>query len=312
MQNPQDGWIPLGRAIFRFGVADTKVAALNEPVGADLFSVGAFEQSKSDDGVSQVRYEPELSTLEDLTVLLREKAGASNAEIDRESGRFLFFFLSPGGGVTCHGGTPWAILREADESLKPRLEALLSSSGLASEYEAPYVGFAKIEDDQAVEGARQSERVRFATGLVWRRFLLPAFDRAVKARRVKLFARWPSTGDDVQELPSDIWPLLEVVDWEHGVARGIDGMLYSSIHVADSNDASAISDEPTSPAHHLKIRQAAKALWPNGDMPASVKERDAAICAWFGEKSQHAPSSRTIRRALATSPAFGPGGLPKS
>ncbi|OAE96745.1 hypothetical protein AYJ54_36305 [Bradyrhizobium centrolobii] len=302
MQNPQDGWIPLGRAVFRFGIAGTKASATSEPsAGADLFSIEAFEQSNDCDGVSKVAYEPELSTVEYLTELLRKSADASKVEIDREGGRFLFAFTLSGGGAACHGGPPWAILREPDESLElnPRLEALLNNSGLASDYEAPYAGFAKIGVDEAAEGAGQSEGVRFATGLVWRRFMLLAFDRAVKVRRVKLFARWPSTNDDFQELPSDIWPFLDVLDWEHGVARDIQGALYSSIHVADSDDdAPSISDEPTAPAYHLKIRQAVRELWPTGDMPASTKERNAAIDDWFREKGQRGPSEKTISRAL--------------
>jgi hypothetical protein len=234
---PQAGWIPIGKAVFRFGIADTDAPTSQVPAApADLFSVETFERSKGREGVSKIGYEPEQPTLEYLTELLRKNADASKAEIDREEGKFLFSFTLSGGGAACHGGTPWAILREPDESLKlnPRLEALLNNSGLASDYEAPYEGFARISNDEAAEGARQSEGARLATGLVWRRLMLPAFDRAVKAGRVKLFARAPSPRDDFQTLPSDIWPQLEVVDWEHGVACDMQGTLYSSIHVADN------------------------------------------------------------------------------
>ncbi|MGY0570667.1 hypothetical protein ACTGJ9_006090 [Bradyrhizobium sp. RDM12] len=97
----------------------------------------------------------------------------------------------------------------------------MEKSGFAGDHDAPFAGLAKIGDDEAAEGTQQSEGVRFATSLVWRRFMLLAFYRAVKARRVKLFARWPSPSDDFQELPPDIWPCLDVLDWEHGVARDI-------------------------------------------------------------------------------------------
>jgi hypothetical protein len=235
-QEPQDGWIPIGLGIFRFGIAGADASAAREApsANANFFSVEAFEQSKERD--SKVGYEPELPTLEYLTELLRNHANAFKAEINREEGRFRFSFTLARGGAACYGGTPWAILWEPDESLKlklnPRLEALLNASGLASDCEAPYVGFAKIGDDEAAEGSRQSEGARFATGLVWRRFMLPAFYRAVEAGRAELFARWPSTSDDFQKLPSDIWPQLEIVDWEHGVACDMQGTLYSSIHVA--------------------------------------------------------------------------------
>lgn len=259
-----------------------------------------------------MRYEPEPPTREELTDLLRKHANASAAEIDREEGRFRFSFTPSSGGAASYGGTPWAILWEPDESLKlklkPRLEALLNNSGLASDYEAPYVGFAKIGDDEAAEGARQSECVGFATGLVWNQFMRRAFDRAVKAGRVKLYARAPSPRDDFQRLPSDIWPLLEIVDWEHGVARDIQGTLYNSIHVADCASpitatqvecSSRSSEDDVSTPLQQQIREAAKELWPNGDRPARTKDRDVAIIEWFKSKKQTAPSDRSIRRALA-------------
>lgn len=228
-QEPQDGWIPLGLATFRFGIADADPSSTSgaSTARADLFSIEAFQRSKDREGVSDLGYDPDPPTLKDLTELLREKAGASEAEIDREDGRFAFSFILSGGGPACHGGTPWAILREPDES--PELDRRLEAEALFNKE-----GLVRISDDKAAEGARQSEGVRFATGLVWRRFMLPTFDHAVRAGRVKLFARWPSTSDDFQELPSDIWPLLDVVDWEHGAACDIQGRIYSCIHVADT------------------------------------------------------------------------------
>ncbi|WP_454619042.1 hypothetical protein [Bradyrhizobium cenepequi] len=260
-----------------------------------------------------MRYEPEPPTLEHLAELLQTHASASTAEIDREEGRFLFFFALSGGGAACHGGTPWAILREPDESpkLNPLLEALLNNSGLASDHEAPYVGFAKIGSDEAAEGARQSEGVRFATGLVWRQFMLPAFNRAVKAGRVQLFARAPSLLAGFQRLPSDIWLQLEILDWEHGIACDIHGEIYSSIHVADSASpitvgqaerSSQSSKDDAWTALHRRIREAVTELWPSGDMPARAKDRDEAIRDWFSHKNETPPHDRSIRRALAQAP----------
>ena len=50
---PQGGWIPIGRAVFRFGIADLDSSTTSEtpPGSADLFSRDAFEQ------------EPQASTL---------------------------------------------------------------------------------------------------------------------------------------------------------------------------------------------------------------------------------------------------------
>jgi hypothetical protein len=239
-QEPQWGWIPIGRAVFRFGIADTEAAATSE-ARADFFSIEAFVESKDREGVSTVRSELDQPTLQYLTELLREHADAGRADIDRDEGRFLFSFTRSSGGAACHGGTPWAILWEPDKSQKPKLSSRLK---------AP---LHNLGHDEAAEGARQSEGVRFATDLVWRRFMLPAFDRAVNAGYVKLFARVPSVRDDFQTLPSDIWPQLEIIDWEHGVARDIQGALYSSIHVADST-VSPIPD--TSGGQSFKGRDA--------------------------------------------------------
>jgi hypothetical protein len=299
----QDGQIPLGVAIFRFGIADAASARATTSAAANLFSVEAFKQSEKSD--SKIEYEPEPPTLEYLTELLREQADASKVEIDREEGRFRFFFTLSGRGAGCHGGTPWEILWEPDDESRKlndmRLEALLKNSGLANDKKAPYEGFAKVGDDEAAEGARQSEGVRLATGLVWRRFMLPAFDRAVKAGQVELYARWPLTGDDFRRLPSDIWPLLDVADWEHGVAHDTQGAIYTSIHVAvmaSSQSSEDDSGESISPALHQQIRAVVKELWPSGEMPPRTKDRDAAIRDWFSDKAQTAPSDRTIRRAL--------------
>ncbi|KWV45893.1 hypothetical protein AS156_23050 [Bradyrhizobium macuxiense] len=322
-QAPQDSWIPIGLAIFRFGIAGSDDSVTSEaPIaGADLFSKKAFEQAKGREGVSRIGYEPKPPTLEDLAEHLRKHTGAYRAEIDRRDGSFLFSFPVPGGGEVSRGGAPWAILREPDEppELNPRIAALLSSSGLASDQEAPYEGFAKIGAIEAAEGARQSEAVRFATGLVWRRFMLPAFDRAVDAGRVTLYARVPSPRDDFQRLPTDIWSQLEIVDWELGVARDIQGTLYSSIHVADA--ASPITatqvgrssknpkdDEPS--ALHQQIREAVEEIRLSGGVPARVKERDAAIAAWFRGKNQTPPSERSIRRALADASPTGGEAVP--
>jgi hypothetical protein len=67
-----------------------------------------------------------------------------------------------------------------------------------------------------------------------------------------------------------------------------------------AEDAALVSDKgkATSPSLQQTIRQAEKELWPNGAKPARIKDRDAAIAAWFSKKNQTAPSERTIRRAL--------------
>jgi hypothetical protein len=299
----QDGRIPLGLAIFRFGIADAASARATTSADANLFSVEAFKQSE--ERGSKIEYEPALPTLEDLAELLRERADASKVQIDREEGRFWFFFRSSRGGAVCEGGTPWEILWEPDDGSRKlndvRLEALSKNSGLAIDEKAPYEGFAKVGDDEAAEGARQSEGVRLATGLVWRRYMLPAFDRAVKAGQVELFARWPLVGDDFRRLAADIWPLLDVADWEHGVAHDIQGTIYTSIRVAvtaSSQSSEDDSGESMSPPLHQQICAVRNLLWPNGKMPPRIKDRNAAIRNWFSDKAQTVPSDKTISRAL--------------
>jgi hypothetical protein len=52
---------------------------------------------------------------------------------------------------------------------------------------------------------------------------LRAFDRSVAEGRVKTFG-------SVSKLPKDLWARLDVVEWQHGVARDSEGMVYYSLH----------------------------------------------------------------------------------
>jgi hypothetical protein len=85
--------------------------------------------------------------------------------------------------------------------------------------------------------AKDSNRyraVREATGLVWRHFMLRAFDRAVSTGAIVLYARRQSVSADFEQLPADVWPLLQVVDWQNGAAVAPDSTTYWSIHVQPS------------------------------------------------------------------------------
>jgi hypothetical protein len=277
-KEPQDNWIPLGIATFRFGIADSNEV----PPRPNPFSVEAFKQSVNGDGGLRCTYEPDTPTVEDLTEILRKHAKAVKAEIDREEGRFLFLFTPPGGGAACHGGTPWAILREPSDSVNARVEELLAISELAKDCEAPYEGFAKLSDDESVGG--ETIGVRLATGLVWRQLMLSAFDRAVRAGQATLYARIPSLLHDFQRLPSSVWPLLEVVDWDAGVARDMDGTLYSDIH-AVSRAAPSAQQKAVITNESAAAKALASRLSSNSEMT-----REAALS--FLTSSGHSVSKR--------------------
>jgi hypothetical protein len=61
--------------------------------------------------------------------------------------------------------------------------------------------------------------------------MLRAFDRAVSTGAAVLYARTQTVAADFERLPADVWALLDVVDWQDGVAFAPDGTAYWSIHV---------------------------------------------------------------------------------
>ncbi len=150
---PQADWLPLSQAIFRIGIGD-----------------GPGSRARHEKPLQEL-------TLNELATMLREKSHASEAEIDPVNATFLFSFHTPGRDVSRMGGAPWAILGNfADNAINsdPRLdaEALFNKEG-----------FVRIGDDDAARYAKQLDAVRKATSLVWRQFMLRAFDRAISAKR---------------------------------------------------------------------------------------------------------------------------------
>jgi hypothetical protein len=69
-------------------------------------------------------------------------------------------------------------------------------------------------------------------------------------------------------------------------------------HRDDSGAASLF--KKSAPPLHVKIHEAYRELWPEGNFPARVKERDTAIIRWFIANGQRPPVSKTIHRALST------------
>jgi hypothetical protein len=155
-----------------------------------------------------------------LTQMLKEKSGASRADVDLGTLTFSFSFL--GNGSTLIGGPPWTILSEdgaGNPDLPVAAEALTNAEG-----------FVRIDNEPAARQSNRYRAVRAATGLVWRQFMVRAFDRAVASGAVLLYARPQSASGDFRRLPADVWPLLEVADWQNGVAVAPDSSVYRSIH----------------------------------------------------------------------------------
>jgi hypothetical protein len=257
---PTADWIPIGRAVFRFGIADSdsSTAAETPAIGASLFSIEAFKQSRSGDGASIreiANYKPKPPSLEELTEFLQDKTQARWVEIDQEAGRFGFGFVVPGGGATAQSAVPWD--PDVPVAIDPRIEA-----------EALFnkVGLVRVGDEHAAHAVRQNKAVREAIGLVWRRYMLPAFDRAVSAGRVALYARVQSPAAPLKRLPADVWPILKVLDWQYGIARDLEGTIYYSIHAAGTLPAASPRQKSIIADEKAATRALAKQLELNPDM----------------------------------------------
>ena len=191
VSKPKAGWLLLPRAVFRFGVADEADAIANSSSKNEAMEAAA-------------------TSLPQLHAILKETSGATRVEIDPAQCTFVFQFSHRG---STWGGPPWALLEniyEAKPSLDPRAdaEALFNKEGLVT-----------VGDEEAAIGLREHGAVRRATGLVWRQYMLHEFDRAVAANEIALFARVGSAIAPFEALPPDVWPLLNMLDWQNAIAR---------------------------------------------------------------------------------------------
>jgi hypothetical protein len=184
---PQRDWLPIARAVFRFAIAHTDGQRSFETHQDDSnpFSIEAFEKfiSRRDKTSADiVGAEAGPLSLHNLTLTLRDKARADQAEIDLDSGRFRVFFAAPTGGATAMSFVPWhlAPLRYPVE-IAPRLE-------LEARFNKGN-GLVTISDEDAKQNAQQYEAARAAASLVWNQLMLPDFARSVSAGRVKVYAR---------------------------------------------------------------------------------------------------------------------------
>lgn len=131
-----------------------------------------------------------------------------------------------GGEAEVLGGPPWAILQEPVLAETRNTDARLDAEALFNKE-----GLVRISDDEAENLTKRLDAVRKATGLVWNQFFLRTFDRAVLLGSIVLHARPHRVSARFKRLPADVWPILQVSDWQNGVAVAPDGTAYWSIHV---------------------------------------------------------------------------------
>jgi hypothetical protein len=202
----QPDWLPIRLAVFRFDVSETS---------PDRTAEFSFELA------------PKLIplALDQVAEMLIERSGAREVQIDPHKGTFSFSAQSFSGGASCIGGPPWAMLATLPDDADPQLdaEALFNKEG-----------FVRISDEEAAFEAERCEAIRKATGLVWGQFMLRSFDRTVSSGLVKLFARVESPMAPFEQVPADAWPVLDISDWQNGIAIDPHETLYYSIHAKGS------------------------------------------------------------------------------
>ena len=275
---PQDDWLQIARAVFRFSIAQSDRPEITEAAqdGSNpLIDNEAFEKLKDrlDKSIADmVRNLAAPLSLHNLRTTLRDKARASRAEIDLAEGYFRFSFDLPSGGVAVTSFAPWHLnLPRGPVEIDPELqfEALTNGGN----------GFVSIGDEEALRASAQGKAVHAATSFVWNQFMLPVFDRLVSAGRVKLYARARERDAPFRQLPHDIWPNLKVEDWLHGTARDPEGVRYYSIHTADSLPKTSPTQTSTSAVETAATKALAAELM---RYPNLTRERAANWCATNG------------------------------
>jgi hypothetical protein len=235
---PKASWLPLPKAVFRFGVAD---------------EVDAITRSSSN-----VAMEATATSLAQLHAILKERSDATHVEIDPAACTFSFQFIQTG---SCWGGAPWSLLESTDE-LKTSDDPRTNAEALFNK-----VGLVRVSPEEAERARLEFDAVRRATGLVWRQFMLRGFDRAIAANEIAVFARFGSAIAPFEMLASDVWPLLTVLDWQHAIARDPEGLLYYSLHFQRARvSVSTARDENTA------IRALAAELARNPDLKRADAE----------------------------------------
>jgi hypothetical protein len=238
---PKADWLPLAKAVFRFGVADEGDAAGKNSSVGNATDAAIFSLAR-------------------LATILKEESGAFHVEIDPIQCTFVFQFFHSG---AIWGGPPWELVGKIDEtrpSHDPRAdaEALFNKEGLV-----------RASDEEAEQVLREHDAVRRATGLVWRQYMLHEFSRTIAANEIALFARVGSAIAPYEALPFDVWPLLTILDWQNAIARDPEGLLVYSVHVQQTRvTVSTARDESAATralavelAHNPDLKRADAEAW---------------------------------------------------
>jgi hypothetical protein len=253
---------------------------------------------------------PDFLPLQELTATLQNKSGAQAAEIDTDNATFSFHFFSEDGKEEFLGGPPWELL---PNPLLP--ESSITDPWLDAEALFNKEGIARISDDEAENLAKRLEAVREATGLVWNQFLLRTFDQAVSSGSIILHARPHRVSARFKRLPADVWPVLEVSDWQNGVAIAPDGTSYWSVHAEPafdeklSEDATVVSESVAQKAaDERRVTTSSSAVpKPVGSVdataqPDSIKGRYRTSASEISEPAEQQLGGRNRGRPASVGP----------
>ena len=220
LKEPQPNWLPFIDAIFR----------LNELIdGAESDEDRALEQYN----------QPSLS-LAKLARVLLEKSKTEELKIDPVHHSFQFR-VGPSSWI---GGVPWEFLDELKTEIQ--FKHTPGTYGIRDDPKSRnLINWAFIHR----MSAQQVLALRDATVTVWQDTMLHCFDQAVSAKKLTLYARIESAPELYQRIPSESWPILKVVNWQHGAAVAPGGTGYLSIHVCPS-----AAEELSAPAHDSSAR----------------------------------------------------------
>jgi Bacterial regulatory proteins, gntR family len=220
---PQPRWWTLSEAVFQFGIAqDDGSTDLPERKVDDVVKSATSHWLDHLTRSFEERQSP--LSLNELTKILTEITRADQANIDPMTNEASFSFTTPMGGSHSVIGTFWAFLKEPIAPplpMQPKVEITLQGEDGPLWFEST---------DRSLPGEKV-ENVRKAINLVWRQWILPAFNRAVSTGTIVLYARTPTLEADYTHLPADVWTDLRIADWTTGVATTPDGKTYWSIYV---------------------------------------------------------------------------------
>jgi hypothetical protein len=271
----------LAQAVFEFGASKDDANLVES--SSTVFSHSNFMKGVQPD-LASIK-PPSLSFLEKI---LKEASGAEKAEIDFERCTFRFHF---GRGI--YAGPPWAMSQpfppHASQDARKRNGHSLPA------------GFVTAVLSGGLEEARL-ERTHSAASLVWNQYMRRTFDAAVAEEKVRLFGRIGSATSDIERLPTDLWPLLEVQDWAHGRAVDPTGNAYWSIRAtqAYSDPVETTSPEKSSAFSRERAAMAIAELFPT-TLPSATelpnKLLTTKVANWLKENGLPAVGADTVLRA---------------